>query len=104
MGAYLYCRDAWVKWRVRAAHARSRRFIPGAEIDPLDSAPGFWVPYTVRRTGIFMQPVRGPPRFPILTTETDDMNLYGLLLVLLGVLPVLLIGRGGFRGVPVASR
>jgi hypothetical protein len=34
---------------------------------------------------------------------TDDMNLNGLLLVLLGLLPVL-IGRGGFRGVPVASR
>jgi hypothetical protein len=36
--------------------------------------------------------------------NTDDMNLNGLLLVLLGVLPVLLIGRDGFRGVPVASK
>ena len=32
------------------------------------------------------------------------MILNGLLLVLLGVLPVLLIGQGGFRGVPVTVR
>jgi hypothetical protein len=36
--------------------------------------------------------------------EMDDMNFFGLLLVLLGVLPVLLIGRDGFRGVPVAGK
>ena len=65
--------------------------------------PGFGYPNSPTN-GYFYAAGTGDPGFPILTTETDVMNSYGLLLVLLGVLPVLLIGRDGFRGVPVASK
>ena len=101
MAAYLYCRvhgssGVYVRQRSR------RSFLP-PEIGPLTGNPGFGYPNSPAN-GYFYAASTGDPGFPILTTETDVMNFYGLLLVLLGVLPVLLIGRDGFRGVPVASK
>ena len=101
MVAYLYCRVHGSSG-VSVPAMLASRFLP-PEIGPLTGNPGFGYPNSPAN-GYFYAAGTGDPGFPILTTETDVMNSYGLLLVLLGVLPVLLIGRDGFRGVPVASK
>ena len=77
--------------------------VSAGEIMPLTGSPAFEYPPSPAH-GYFYAAGHGNPGSPTLITATDDMNLYGLLLVLLGVLPVLLIGRDGFRGAPVASK
>ena len=104
-------RSAWVHTYTVAcmgqvARPCSRGRVTGfspREIGPLTGNHGFGYPNSPA-SGYFYAAGHGNPGSPTLITATDDMNLYGLLLVLLGVLPVLLIGRDGFRGVPVASK